>query len=127
MDSATRRTVVDWLRARSGRDFECLAALTAPDARWESPVVGTDVGREAVVRNVEDGFEETDRFASEVLSLDCRGTRAVAVVHNTGRRGDEVLDSLQTLFLRVDDGLVADVKVAVDDEQTVEAFWADDA
>jgi hypothetical protein len=26
-----------------------------------------------------------------------------------------------------DDGLVADVKVAVDDEQTVEAFWADDA
>ena len=76
---------------------------------------------------MKDGFEETDRFASEFLSLDCRGTRAVAVVHNTGRRGDEELDSLQTLFLRVDDGLVGDVKVAVDDEQTVEAFWADDA
>ena len=38
---------------------------------------------------------------------------------------NEALDSLQTLFLRVDRGVIAEVKVAVDDEQSVEAFWAD--
>ena len=126
MGPGTRETVVRWLQARSRRDFARLAALTAADARWESPVAGTTVGRDAVVRNVKDGFEDTEQFASELLALECRGDRAVAVVHNTGRRQHEALDSLQTLFLRVDAGVIAEVKVAVDDEQTVEAFWADE-
>jgi ketosteroid isomerase-like protein len=126
MGSGTRDTVVRWLQARSRRDFARLAALTAADARWESPVAGTTVGRDAVVRNVKDGFEDSEQFASEILALECRGDRAVAVVHNTGRRQQEALDSLQTLFLRVDGGVIAEVKVAVDDEQTVEAFWADE-
>ena len=126
MAAGTRETVVRWLEARSRGDLERLAALTGAEARWESPVAGTTVGRDAVVRNVSDGFEDTDRFASEILSLDCRGDRAVAVVHNTGRRREEELDSLQTLFLRVDGGVVSGVKVAVDDEQAVEAFWADE-
>lgn len=126
MAARTRETVVRWLEARSRGDLERLAALTGPVARWESPVAGTAVGRDAVVRNVRDGFANTDRFASEILSLDCRGDRAVAVVHNTGRRQDEELDSLQTLFLRVERGMVAEVKVAVDDERAVEAFWADE-
>ena len=102
MGPGTRETVVRWLQARSRRDFARLAALTAADARWESPVAGTTVGRDAVVRNVKDGFEDTEQFASELLALECRGDRAVAVVHNTGRRQHEALDSLQTLFLRVD-------------------------
>ena len=126
MAARTRETVVRWLEARSRGDLERLAALTGPDARWESPVAGTAVGRDAVVRNVRDGFANTDRFASEILSLDCRGDRAVAVVHNTGRRQEDELDSLQTLFLRVERGMVAEVKVAVDDERAVEAFWADE-
>jgi hypothetical protein len=48
------------------------------------------------------------------------------VLHNTGRRGDEDLDSLQTLFLRVREGVVADVKIAVDDQGAIEEFWGDE-
>lgn len=124
MRSTTRETVVRWLEARSRRDLPRLAELTAADAVWESPVAGTVTGREAVADQVEAGFEDPERFASEVLALECRDDRAVAVVHNTGRRAGEELDSLQTLFLRVEDGLVAEVKVAVDDEDAVDAFWA---
>ena len=113
-------------QARSRRDTARLAALTtAADARWESPVAGTTVGRDALVRNLKEAYEGTDRCDSKVLAVECRGDRAVMVLHNTGRRGDEEVDSRQTLFLRVEDGLVADVKVAVDDEQAVEEFWAD--
>lgn len=123
MRSTTRETVVRWLEARSRRDLARLAELTAAEAVWESPVAGTVAGRGAVADQVGAGFEDTERFASEVLALECRDDRAVAVVHNTGLRAGEELDSLQTLFLRVEGGLVAEVKVAVDDEDAVEAFW----
>ena len=126
MGSNTRDTVVRWLDARSRRDLARLAALTAVNARWESPVAGTAFGSDAVVRNVNEGFEETTRFGSEILALECRGERAVAVVHNTGLREDDELDSLQTLFLRVQGGMVSEIKVAVDDERAVKAFWADE-
>lgn len=125
MDAATQETVVPWLEARASRDLTRLGELTAPDARWESPVAGVVHGRAAIVRQVEEGFEDTDGFASEVLSVECRADRAVVVIHNTGRREGEELDSLQMLFLRVADRLVADVKIAVDDEDAVEAFWQD--
>lgn len=125
MDAKTRETVVAWLQARCAGELDRLAELTAADAGWESPVAGEVHGRDALVRQVAAGFADTDSFASSVLALECRDDRAVAVVHNTGRRDGEQLDSLQTLFLRVEDGLVADVRVAVDDEDAVEAFWDD--
>ena len=123
MSSTTRETVVAWLEARGSRELEGLAELTATDARWESPVAGAVEGRDAVVRQIDEAYADTQRFATSVLALECRDDRAVAVVHNTGHRAGEQLDSLQTLFLRVEDGLVAEVKVAVDNEDAVEAFW----
>ena len=50
--------------------------------------------------------------------------RPVRGVDNTGVRNDEALDSLQTLLLRVAEGTVVEVKVAVDDECAVESFWS---
>jgi hypothetical protein len=125
MEVGTRETAVRWLRARSTGNYDRLAALTGSDARWESPVAGTVVGRDAVVQSVREGFEETREFSSEILAIECRGDRCVAVVHNTGTREDEMLDSLQTLFLRVCEGAVVEVKIAVDDEQAVESFWSE--
>lgn len=43
-------------------------------------------------------------------------------MRNSGRRKGEQLDSLQTLFLWVKGGVVAEVKVAVDDEDAVECI-----
>ena len=80
-------------------------------------------GRTAVVEQVRSGFADTDDFATELLSLECREDRAVATIRNTGRRNGEVLDSLQRLFLSVRDGQVAEVRIAVDDPDAVEAFW----
>ena len=125
MPARTRETVVAWLEARGRRDLDALAELTAEDARWESPVAGTAEGRNAVVRQVEEGYTDTEAFATSVLALECRADQAVAVLHNTGRRAGKHLDSLQTLFLRLENDRVAEVKVAVDDESAVEAFWDD--
>ena len=124
MSLGTRETIVGWLRARAEGDYRRLADMTASDALWDSPVAGTAVGRDAVVRNVREGFEEVDRFSSEILGLECRGDRGIALVHNTGARKDEVLDSLQTMFIRVAEETVVEVKIAVDDECAVESFWS---
>jgi ketosteroid isomerase-like protein len=120
--SAARR----WLDARACRDYAALAALTHDDATWESPVEGTIRGRERVVDQTRASHEETDSFSSQVLDFEARGDRATALVRNTGRRGDEVLDSRQALLFRERDGLVASVRIVVDDPEAVAAFWAED-
>jgi hypothetical protein len=71
--------------ARSRRDEARLAALTAADARWESPTAGTTVGRDAVLENVQEAYEETDRFDSEILAIECRGDRAVVILQAATR------------------------------------------
>ena len=114
-----------WLEARGRRDLEEIAALTASDAIWESPVVGAVEGRDAVVAQVEAGFDDTDAFDTELLSLECRESKAVAVIRNRGRRHGRDLDSLQALCLHVDRGEVARIRIAVDDPSAVEAFWSD--
>ena len=62
-----------WLDARSERDLERLAALTARDAVWTSPVDGTSSGRDAVVGHVEAGFRDADAFSTELLAYEARG------------------------------------------------------
>jgi hypothetical protein len=86
-------------------------------------VEGVTHGRAGLVDQVRAGFDEADAFSTDVLALEARGDRAIAVVHNRGRRGDAVLDSQQALLFRVRDGAVAGVRVVVDDPASVEAFW----
>jgi ketosteroid isomerase-like protein len=112
-----------WLDARERGDFGELRALTASDARWESPVAGEASGGDAVVEQVRAGFDDADEFATELISLEERNDKAVATIRNTGRRNGDVLDSLQTLFLRVRGDEVASVRVAVDDPEAIRAFW----
>ncbi|HET9938430.1 MAG TPA: nuclear transport factor 2 family protein, partial [Gaiella sp.] len=114
-----------WLDARSERDLERLAALTARDAVWVSPVDGATSGRDAVVGHVEAGFRETDAFATELLDFEARGNRAVARIRNVATRDGDELDSLQALVFEEAGGLVSSVRVVVDDPEAVEAFWED--
>jgi ketosteroid isomerase-like protein len=120
--SAARR----WLDARACRDYAALAALTHEDATWDSPVEGTIRGRARIVDQARASHNETDSFSSQVLGFEARGDRAAALVRNTGRRGDEVLDSRQALLFRERDGLVASVRIVVDDPEAVTAFWTED-
>jgi ketosteroid isomerase-like protein len=114
-----------WLDAREKRDLEALAALTHEHAVWESPVEGILRGRARVVEQVRAGFAEPDSFSSQLLSFQQRGHRAVAIVRNTGRRDDEELDSQQALHFKEQDGLVALVRIVVDDPDAVAKFWED--
>jgi len=114
-----------WLDARSRRDLERLGTLTAAGAVWTSPVVGEVRGREAVVEQVRSGFVDADEFATELLSLEARGEKAVALIRNTGRRNGQELDSLQSLFIHTEGETVTSVRVAVDDPDAIESFWAD--
>ncbi|MGI8973253.1 MAG: YbdK family carboxylate-amine ligase [Gaiella sp.] len=114
-----------WLDARSRCDLDELAALTAEQAVWASPVVGEVRGREAVVEQIRAGFTDADEFGTELLSFETRGEKAVAVIRNTGRRNGQELDSLQSLFLQTAGGSVTSVRVAVDDPEAIETFWSD--
>jgi ketosteroid isomerase-like protein len=114
-----------WLDARDRRDLNALAALTHEHAVWESPVDGTLRGRAHVLKQVRAGFADTDAFSSQLLSFEQRGDRAVAIVRNTGRRDGEELDSRQALHFKEQDGLVALVRIVVDDPKAVAEFWTD--
>ncbi|MCC6831091.1 MAG: nuclear transport factor 2 family protein [Thermoleophilia bacterium] len=112
-----------WLRARSEADLVTLGGLTDPGAVWESPVHGPVEGREGLIAEVAAAWEDTEAFSTETLALRVHGDRAAAVVRNSGTRDGRTLDSLQTLFITVGDGLVTRVRVAVDDPAAIEAFW----
>ena len=124
-DDRAARIAREWLDARSRGDLIRVAELTAEDAAWHSPVDGVRRGREAVLEEIGAAFTETDAFATELLSLEMRGTRGAAVIRNSGRRGPDTLDSLQTLFLTVERSKVRSVRVAVDDPEAVASFWSD--
>jgi len=55
VSSTTRETAVAWSEACGSRDLDALVELTAKEARWESPVAGAVEGRDAVVRQLEEG------------------------------------------------------------------------
>jgi ketosteroid isomerase-like protein len=119
------RSLVDaWLAARSVGDLDTLSSLTASDAVWHSPVEGPQLGRSAVVNEVRRGFENTDSFATKTLEVHCDPTSAIARVRNTATRGDKHLDSIQTLYLQTNRGVVSDVRIEVDDQAAIEEFWS---
>lgn len=103
-------TVVEaWLDARSRGDLDRLARLTAPDANWHDPLLGTSSGRGAVVERVRAAFTNGDEFATSLLSLYSGAAVAIALVRDTctgegGRR-----HSQQTLFIRVAGDQVAEI------------------
>jgi hypothetical protein len=82
-------------------------------------------GRAHVLKQVRAGFADTDTFSSQLLSFEQRGDRAVAIVRNKGRRDGEELDSRQALHFMEQDGLVALVRIVVDDPEAVAKFWSD--
>lgn len=114
----------EWVNARAAGDLGRVAELTAEDAVWESPVDGSQHGRDAVLKEVAAAFEETDWFKSELLSLESHEDVCVAVTRNRARRDGAVLDSMQTLFLTVSEGEVVHVRIALDDPDAAQALWA---
>ena len=83
------------------------------------------MGRAAVVDEIRRALTNTDSFETRLLDVRCDGeTAATARIRNTARRGEKHLDSVQTLHLRVEQGVVSEVHIQVDDQSAVEEFWA---
>jgi ketosteroid isomerase-like protein len=113
-----------FLKAREAGDIDACVALVAELATWHSPV-GDDLHGPAGFRAaLERAYAETAWFATETLGVRLHAGLVAARVRNRGERDGEELDSVQLLVFRVEDGLIADVRIHVDDPAAVAEFWA---
>ncbi len=112
-----------FLDARSRGDVEAAREYVAPSVKWMSPIYGQQVGEEHLVEMQESAFEDTDWFASTVLSTEARGPRVLARVRDQGEREGVSLDSEQVLIFTVQAGRIERVDICVDDPAQVERFW----
>jgi ketosteroid isomerase-like protein len=114
-----------FLEARAAGEVEACVALVSERAVWHSPV-GDDLhGRAGVRAALERAYAETAWFATETLGVRMHEGRVVARVRNRGERDGDALDSVQLLVFQVEDGLIADVRILVDDPAAVAEFWSD--
>ena len=98
--------------------------LTAPDAIWHSPVEGPRQGRSAVVEEVRRGFENAESFETMLIALRWDPSAATARIRNIATRQGRELDSVQTLYLRINEGVVTEIQIQVDDQAAVDEFWS---
>ena len=70
------------------------------------------------MRYVEDSH--SDSFETHTLDVHCDATAARVRIRNTATRGGKHLDSIQTLYLQTDRGVVSEVRIEVDDQSAVE-------
>jgi hypothetical protein len=113
-----------WLTARAERDLDQLGMLTASDAVWHSPVEGRRKGRAAVIEEVRRGFENAESFETMLIGLRWNPSAATARIRNIATRQGRELDSVQTLFLRINEGVVSEIQIQVDDQAAVDEFWS---
>ena len=118
-----------WYEAWARGDIDEAAELLAPQVVWHvpgrSPVGGEYKGREAVAEALQTFRERTGgTFHSELIDLLSSPSTVIALVRNTGRRGDRLLDSRQALQFDVAGGRIAEIWIYVDDLHAVDAFWS---
>ena len=121
--------VRSWYEARARGDFDEAVDLLASGVVWHipgrSPIAGDHRGRDAVTSTFQTLRERTGgTFHTELLDLVVSPDTVVAIVHNTGRRGERMLDSRQALQFRVEQGQIAEIWIYVDDLYAVDAFWS---
>ena len=124
-----REVVRHWFEALERGDIDDAAELLAPEITWHvpgrSPVSGEYRGREAVAGAFRTFRERTGgTFHAELVDVVSSSATVVALVRNTGRRGERLLDSGQALQFRVTGGQIAEIWTYVDDLYAVDAFWS---
>ena len=118
-----------WYDARARGDLDEAAELLAPDVVWHiagrSPLAGEHRGRESVNEVLRTLRERTGGTHHAELVDVVAGTSAVVVlVRVTARRGDRLLDSRQALEVRVENGVIVELRSYIDDLYAVDAFWS---
>lgn len=106
-------------------DWPGLRALLHDDASWTLPgehaVSGTVVGGDAVVARLQQVAGYGVRFT--LLHILASRDDVALSQHNTGRRGELVLDEHLATVLRLRDGLIAEAETFASDVPGMNAFF----
>ena len=106
-------------------DFDRMHAALAPDATWSVPgatgVSGVARGADAVVERARAVVAGGVTIELQYL---LRGwERDAVLLHNTGRRGDTVLDEQVLIVFTVADGLITAAENIISDVPGLDAFF----
>jgi ketosteroid isomerase-like protein len=115
-----------FLRATGLKDWAAMRLLVADDAVWNMPgtslISGESRGADAVVARSQQLSNYGLNVAVERILY---GMAGVAVsLHNTGRRGDAVLDEHLTNVVSVSNGKIAGIDTYVSDLEMLNSFFA---
>ncbi|TVT44557.1 nuclear transport factor 2 family protein [Amycolatopsis rhizosphaerae] len=106
-------------------DWPTLRTLLHDDATWTLPgdhaLSGTTVGADAVIAQMQKVADHGVQFRLERL-LTSRDNLAL-LQHNTGHRGDVVLDEHLATVCRLRDGRIAEIETFADDVPGMNAFF----
>jgi ketosteroid isomerase-like protein len=114
-----------FLRATGMKDWAAMRLIVADDAVWALPgtslISGESQGGDAVVARA----QQLSNYGLNVaLERVLYGPAGVAVsLHNTGRRGDLVLDEHLTNVVRVRDGKITGIDTYVSDLEMLNSFF----
>ena len=120
-----QRLATGFLAGLIDHDFDRMHAALAPDATWSVPgdtdISGVARGADAVVaraRAVASGG------VTIALQYELAGWDRVAVLlHNTGRRGDTVLDEQVVIVFTTADGRITAAENLISDVPMLEAYF----
>lgn len=106
-------------------DWPGLRALLHDDASWTLPgehvISGTVVGGDAVIAQLQQVAGYGVQF--ELLHILSSRNNVALSQHNTGRRGELVLDEHLATVLRLRDGLIAEAETFASDVPGMNAFF----
>ena len=106
-------------------DFDRMHAALAPDATWSVP---GETGISGVARGADAVVERARAVVAGGVTIEVqyllRGwERDAVLLHNTGRRGDTVLDEQVLIVFTVADGLITAAENIISDVPGLEAFF----
>jgi ketosteroid isomerase-like protein len=116
--------------AFAARDLEAVGACFHPDAVWTLPGTSPIAGRHTGWPAIRDDFlaraAQLGRGSFDARLLDvAAGERyVVAIQHAVGDHDGKRLDITACQLIRVEDGLIVEVRGHYSDQQALDAFWS---
>ena len=126
---ADAETVRRFYAAFIPRDFETMRACFAPDAVWHLPgrnaIAGDHVGWDAIRRDFLDktGPLSGGSLRAGLVDVALGTDYVVAVQHATAEHNGRTLDVTGLQLIRMENGLIAEVKGHYSDQYAFDAFW----
>ncbi|HEY5221426.1 MAG TPA: nuclear transport factor 2 family protein [Microbacteriaceae bacterium] len=129
MGDEAEQVVRRFYQAVADRDFAAAEGCFAPDALWHlpgnSPISGDHRGWSQIRDDflVKLGPLSGGTFRADLLDVAIGETYVVAVQHATASLAGRVLDITGCQLIRVENGVMVDVRGHYSDQAALDAFW----